>query len=142
MTNKPGYYAIIPSVVRYDNRLKPNEKLLYGEITALANKLGVCFAENQYFADLYEKDKATISRWISNLKKCGYIQVHVKYKKGTKEIEKRGIIINGTFENNNFKYFQVNKGRASIPDWFGKEIEEDRATEEEIRELNELLGTD
>ena len=32
---RPSYYAIIPSSVRYDERLKFAERLLYGEITAL-----------------------------------------------------------------------------------------------------------
>ena len=35
---QPNYYAIIPATIRYDNNLKPAEKLLYGEITALANR--------------------------------------------------------------------------------------------------------
>lgn len=40
-----NYYAIIPATVRYDNRLKPTEKLIYGEITALANKKGYLYTE-------------------------------------------------------------------------------------------------
>ena len=36
--NEINYYAIIPANVRYDINLKPNEKLLYGEITALSNQ--------------------------------------------------------------------------------------------------------
>ena len=66
---QPNYYAILPSSVRYDNRLKANEKLLYSEITALSNKTGLCYATNKYFADLYEVEIETISRWISHLKK-------------------------------------------------------------------------
>lgn len=31
-----NYYAIIPATIRYNEKLKSSEKLLYGEITALA----------------------------------------------------------------------------------------------------------
>lgn len=92
---KPSYYAIIPAVVRYDTDLTPNTKLMYGEITALANKNGYCNAGNEYFAGLYEVHKMTISKWISQLRSKGYINVDLIYKKGTKSIEERRIIING-----------------------------------------------
>ena len=75
----PNYYAIIPSVVRYSN-MKPNTKLLYGEITALTNKKGYCFASNNYFAELYNVNKNTISLWIKELKDFGFIEVELLYK--------------------------------------------------------------
>ena len=53
---KPSYYSIITADVRYDERLKPNEKLLYSEITALSNKYGYCTATNSYFSKLYRAD--------------------------------------------------------------------------------------
>ena len=90
---KPNYYSIIPAEVRYDKNLVPNAKLLYAEITALLNINGQCFASNKYFANLYNKSTVTISRWISQLKKLGYIDTHIKYKKGTKEIESRSITL-------------------------------------------------
>ena len=86
---KPSYYAIIPSEVRYSN-LKPNAKLLYGEITALSGKLGYCYATNNYFADLYGVSKNTISSWISDLKKLGFITVIVE-RNANKQIIKRCI---------------------------------------------------
>ena len=87
--DKPSYYAIIPAEVRYSN-LKPNAKLLYGEITALSGKLGYCYATNIYFANLYGVSKNTISSWISDLKKLGFITVVVE-RNEKKQIIKRCI---------------------------------------------------
>lgn len=64
-----NYYAIIPATIRYNKELKFAERLLYGEITALTNKKGYCFATNRYFSELYNVTIETISRWISHLKK-------------------------------------------------------------------------
>jgi len=80
--NNPNYYAILPANVRYDKKLKPMEKILYAEITALSNKDGYCSASNSYFAKLYEKSNETISRWISHLEKEGYLKVIIDTKKG------------------------------------------------------------
>lgn len=92
---RPNYYAVIPASVRYDSRLKPNEKLLYGEITALSNKTGLCYATNKYFSELYEVSVETISRYISHLKELDYIDTELEYKNDSMEIEKRIIIIDG-----------------------------------------------
>jgi len=93
MKEKPHYYAIISAEVRYDKNLSANAKLLYGEITCLTNENGFCFATNKYFADLYEKSKVTVSKWISELVVSGYISTSYTYKEGTKEIDKRYISI-------------------------------------------------
>jgi len=98
---KKSYYAIIPADVRYDKRLTDGAKLLYGEITALCNQKGYCWASNSYFAKLYNKNNSTISRWINQLIKCGYIEREIEYKEGTKEVEKRSlqICIGGPLKN-------------------------------------------
>jgi len=91
---EPTYYGILPGHVRYDNRLKPMEKIMYTEITCLSNKYGYCYAKNSYFAGLYEVSKETVSRWVSNLVKCGHVNRVVKYKDGSKEVENRYLTIN------------------------------------------------
>ena len=90
---KPNYYAIIPAEVRYNNKLTANSKLLFGEITALTNKTGVCWATNKYFAELYSVDKKTISRWIHQLQEEGYLDIVMEYNKETKQITKRSMKI-------------------------------------------------
>lgn len=84
----PSYFAIIPANVRYAD-ITPNAKLLYGEITALCNKNGYCFATNSYFAELYGVSKVSISKWISELIDNYFIESEIVYKEGTKEILNR-----------------------------------------------------
>jgi len=86
----PNYYAIIPAEVRYSN-LKPSAKLLYGEISALANKKGYCFSTNNYFAELYNVTRNTISLWIKDLTQHGFITVEIKYR--NKQIIERRLYI-------------------------------------------------
>lgn len=94
--NKPSYYAIIPSAVRYCEELKFAERLLYGEITALAGKEGYCFATNKYFADLYKVIPGTISRWISHLENLGFVNVKIIKDEKNQIIERR-IYINDIY---------------------------------------------
>lgn len=90
MTN-PAYYAIIPADVRYDKTLCPNAKLLYGELTALTNKEGYCWASNSYFASLYGVHKNTISKWVKALQVAGYIfvELEVSGNQGKFEFERK-----------------------------------------------------
>lgn len=93
MEKKPNYYAVIPADVRYDTELKANEKILYGEISALLDKAGECYASNTYFANLYKVDPSTISKWINSLKDKDYLEV--EYIRQGNEIKQRKIKIRG-----------------------------------------------
>jgi hypothetical protein len=77
MKENPNFYAVIPADVRYDPDLCPNAKLLYGEITALSNKSGYCYATNAYFADLYSVETRTVSRWVQQLAQKFYISIEL-----------------------------------------------------------------
>ena len=70
-----NYYAIIPANVRYDKDLSDKAKLLYGEITALSNTTGYCYATNSYFADLYQITNRQITRLMTALEEKGYISI-------------------------------------------------------------------
>ncbi|EPC12712.1 hypothetical protein Lpl7_2743 [Lacticaseibacillus paracasei subsp. tolerans Lpl7] len=99
MNEKPGYYAIIPADVRYHEKLSDGAKLLYGEITALSNKNGYCWASNDYFSRLYSVSISTIKRRLQALEELGLIKRIVKYKEGTTEVEKRFISITPEVKN-------------------------------------------
>ena len=97
---RPGYYGILPASIRYDKNLKPMEKIMYSELTALSNKNGYCNATNSYFAELYEVSKNTVSLWISDLEKAGYIKTKLIYEAGTKNIKERRIYISDPITKN------------------------------------------
>ena len=103
---RPGYYGILPASIRYDKNLKPMEKIMYSELTALSNKNGYCNATNSYFAELYEVGKNTVSLWISDLEKAGYIKTKLIYEAGTKIIKERRIYISDPITKNNDTYHE------------------------------------
>ena len=91
INEKPSFYAVLPAHVRYEKRLKPAERLLFAEISALTNKFGYCTASNGYFADLYETRKETVSKWISHLSELGFLRLEMIYE--GKQIKGRKIWI-------------------------------------------------
>lgn len=107
---KANYYAIIPAYIRYNKELKFGERLMYGEITALSNKSGYCYASNKYFADLYGVSQSTISRWISHLAELNSIDVQI-IRNEKKEIIERRLYITDTpyMQNCTYPYTQNNQ---------------------------------
>lgn len=93
--NKIGYYAIIPSTILFNEKIKSNEKLLYAVITVLSNKEGYCYASNGYLARLLNAQPHTISKWVSHLKELGFVCLDIiRNDKG--EIIQRRIYPNDT----------------------------------------------
>jgi hypothetical protein len=87
--DKPAFFAILPAAVRYDARLKPMERILYSEITALADQTGYCYASNRYFIELYGVTDRAVQKWIKDLTVCGYITVEVLGGAGQGRCERR-----------------------------------------------------
>ena len=71
----PNYYAVIPAPVRYADDLSEFQKLLYWEITALAQKDWYCYASNNYFSSLYGKGKDWISKSIKKMEQLNYLKI-------------------------------------------------------------------
>lgn len=70
---KPGYYAVIPSAVRYCDKIPASAKLLYGELSALSNACGYCWASDQYFADLYDISMRTVRNLLGALQDAHFV---------------------------------------------------------------------
>jgi len=96
MKEKPNYYAILTSEVRYSKALTPNAKLLYAEITALCNMNGKCTASTEYFCRLYEVSRVSIQKWLKNLEDNNHIKRVNIYRQGSKEILTRVITLVNT----------------------------------------------
>ena len=115
---QPSYYSILTANVRYDKELKANEKLLFSEITALSNRNGYCHANNNYFANLYNVSKTSISNWINHLKERGYLKVEMI--KDGKEIKERRLFpistpIKENFNTTSKNIYEGNKEKFNSP---------------------------
>lgn len=109
MNEQPNYYSIIPAHVRYDKELKPMEVIMYGELTALSNKYGYSYASNNYFAELYNVHKKTVSTWISNLKEKGYIET-VVIRDESMTVTERRIYITAPYPSNHGEGYPQKSG--------------------------------
>ena len=81
----------IPAEILLNNDLSDKEKIILSMILYLSDETGSCFASNKYIASIVNVTSDRVSKIISSLKDKGYVDVNFKYKKVTKEIEKRQI---------------------------------------------------
>ena len=88
-------YCIIPKKLIKEKGVNPNAKLLYAVIAQQAVDMK-CQRENQWFADIFNVEKGTVSRWLTQLVNYGYIQREIiSYRDEKSEyIIKRTLIIN------------------------------------------------
>ena len=88
-------YSVIPARVRDDHTLRPNAKLLYGELSALAQAEGYCWAWNAHLAEALGISKRTVEDLIKQLKDRGHIQLEVERDPESLEVLRRKIWICG-----------------------------------------------
>lgn len=88
-------YSVIPARVRDDHLLRPNAKLLYGELSALAQAEGYCWASNSYLAEQLGVATKTVEGLLRQLRDRGHIQLEVERDPETNEVLRRKIWICG-----------------------------------------------
>lgn len=84
----------IPVEILLDEQLSDKEKLILSMILYLSDETGSCFASNKYIASIVNVTSDRVSKIISSLKKKQYIEVKLKYKLDSKEVENRQIVPN------------------------------------------------
>ena len=82
----------IPAEILLNNNLSDKEKIILSMVLYLSDETGSCFASNKYIASIVNVTSDRVSKIVSSLKDKGYIEVNLKYKIDTKEIEERQII--------------------------------------------------
>ncbi len=110
----PAFWAVLPAKVRYDSELRPNAKLLYAEITSLADATGYCWAKNDYFAALYQLTIKTVSELISSLAKRNYLHVEVVRDLATNEVTERRIWVHWSEVDEGQQTLPKNRGRGVV----------------------------
>ena len=78
MNSTPGFYAILPAFIRYDEGLTSTDKLFYAEISALTEAEGYCYAKNQYFIDLFGISERGVQKILKKLASKGYIKIEIE----------------------------------------------------------------
>ena len=84
-------YSVIPARVRDDHTLRPNAKLLYGELSALAQAEGYCWAWNARLAETLGISKRTVEDLLRQLRDRGHIQMEVERDPDSQEVLRRKI---------------------------------------------------
>lgn len=75
MEIKRSYYAIIPANIRYDKRLKPGAKLLYGDFIARCSEGGTLLLDIEELSTANRVSDNTIYEWLHGLVNQGYVFV-------------------------------------------------------------------
>lgn len=68
------YFNLIPNHVQRIKSLG-EARFLYGHILTLSNKVGYCYAPNEFLANIMECDVRSITRYIKALQKANLITV-------------------------------------------------------------------
>lgn len=69
-----SYWAVLPANIRYHKELTQTAKLLYAEVSALAQSDGYCWATDAYLAETLNCSIATVTRSLRKLRKLGFIR--------------------------------------------------------------------
>lgn len=77
----------IPAEILLNKELSDKEKIILAMILYLSEEKGSCFASNKYIANIVNVTPERVSKIISSLKDKGYVDVKLKYKTDSKEIE-------------------------------------------------------
>lgn len=93
MMNEYNHDITLSAGIRYNADLTSSEKIMYGELKALANESGLCEIDNEELAELFGVHEQTIGLWIKGLDEKRYIWVKRVREEDDRRKKKRKIYI-------------------------------------------------
>lgn len=94
------YYIIIPAAIRHNAALSPLSKLIFGEILTLSQSCNYAYANNSYYARIYNVTTRQITRCMKELSNCGYIVISGERKQRKIYIDKNVYIKSNYIDKN------------------------------------------
>lgn len=82
----------IPVEILTDTNLSDKERIIYSIIIFLSKENNYCYCTNSNISELLNISITQVSKLVNSLKKKGYIDIEIKYKENSKEIETRKLI--------------------------------------------------
>ena len=86
---KKLYFLLVDSIAAQDKRLSMGAKLIHGHINKLSQRKGHCCVTNAFFAQFYKTSINSVSNWINQLIKYGYLKRELIYEITNKKIARR-----------------------------------------------------
>lgn len=90
-----SFWVVIPHHVLSNKNLTSAEKLMYGEISSLTRKNGICYAHNKHFIEVLGLTEKTITKGIKNLENEGLISSVITHEREGVKGTYRNIILGG-----------------------------------------------
>ena len=82
----------IPIEILTDKNLSDKEKYIYSIVMFLNKENNYCYCTNSNISELLNISITQASKLVNSLKEKGYIDIEIKYKDNSKEIESRKLI--------------------------------------------------
>ena len=82
----------IPIEILTDKNLSDKEKHIYSIVMFLSKENNYCYCTNSNISELLNISITQVSKLVNSLKKKRYIDIEIKYKDNSKEIESRKLI--------------------------------------------------
>lgn len=161
-------FAVMPKEIYKTKKLTPEDKLIAERIVYLCKKEGYSWITNKSLADIYGIKENSVSQHIRNLKKYGFIKCVYGKSNANKsnrviyltdniwDKEHKNGILNNKLEvcsipihNNKYNYknnikmnsdnLVINYDKDGVMLWNGQRCEAELCSEEEQKELEEML---